>query len=300
MPDTPDRSATAFDYLWSGGRPTVLVSEPDEVRAQGEKLTQQIHASHDEALGKGQHVPPPSELVVGWDEAASWLDGATALETLSLDECARTSFVSAGARVLRPCPGLGGRDPPRPRGRGHDCLHRQLGGARRAHDRAARRLRDLRGADRARRGCPHRGRPRRHRPPVARVQAARGGTPALGRDRRLRRRAEDARAAAAVGHPHVPLRFPRPESRRSRRPRRPRHRRVRRSQAHRRRLGAAGVHGAPLRRARTSSSSRSSGSISSRSTPAPRARRSTSSAEPRGRRRRPASRRPCATWPRSC
>ena len=41
-PDDPDRSATAFDYLWAGGRPTVLVSEPDEVRAQGEKLTAQI------------------------------------------------------------------------------------------------------------------------------------------------------------------------------------------------------------------------------------------------------------------
>jgi transcription-repair coupling factor (superfamily II helicase) len=86
--DTPDRSATAFDYLWSGGRPTVLVSEPDEVRAYGEKLTQQIHASHDEALSKGHHVPPPSELVISWDEAASWLDGATALETLSVDEAA--------------------------------------------------------------------------------------------------------------------------------------------------------------------------------------------------------------------
>jgi transcription-repair coupling factor (superfamily II helicase) len=84
--DTPDRSATAFDYLWSAGRPIVLVSEPDDVRAHGEKMTEQIRASHDEALAKGQHVAPPSDLVVGWDEAASWLAGATALETLSLDE----------------------------------------------------------------------------------------------------------------------------------------------------------------------------------------------------------------------
>ena len=30
-----DRSATAFDYLWSGSAPLVLVSEPDEVRRAG-------------------------------------------------------------------------------------------------------------------------------------------------------------------------------------------------------------------------------------------------------------------------
>src|SRR6185503_7663712 len=84
--ETPDRSATAFDYLWSGGRPTVLVSEPDEVRAHGEKLTQQILASHDEALAKGHDAPSSSELVIGWDEEASWLEGPTALRTRLLDE----------------------------------------------------------------------------------------------------------------------------------------------------------------------------------------------------------------------
>ena len=40
--DSTDRSATAFDYLWSNGRPMVLVSEPEDVAAHGEKLTQQI------------------------------------------------------------------------------------------------------------------------------------------------------------------------------------------------------------------------------------------------------------------
>ena len=86
--DTPDRSATVFDYLWGSGRPVVLVSEPDEVRAHGEKLTAQIHASYDEATAKGNRVPPPSDLVIGWDEAAGWLSDATALETLSLEESA--------------------------------------------------------------------------------------------------------------------------------------------------------------------------------------------------------------------
>ena len=52
--------------------------------------------------------------------------------------------------------------------------------------------------------------------------------------------------------------------------------------------------------ARTSCSCRSSASTWSRSTPARRGRRSIGSAARRGNARRHASRRPCATWPRSC
>src|SRR3954451_9336613 len=84
--DSTDRSATAFDYLWANGRPTVLVSEPEDVTAHGEKLTQQILASYDEAVAKGNRAAPPAELVVTWEEAARWLDGAIALETLALDD----------------------------------------------------------------------------------------------------------------------------------------------------------------------------------------------------------------------
>ncbi len=79
-----DRSATAFDYLWSGQRPTVLVSEPDEVHAQGGKLTQQIGASYEEAVAKGVPAAPPSELLVWWEEARRWLEGATLLESLEI------------------------------------------------------------------------------------------------------------------------------------------------------------------------------------------------------------------------
>ena len=42
----PDRSATIADYFLIGQRPTLLVSEPDEVRAHAGKLTQQIEASY--------------------------------------------------------------------------------------------------------------------------------------------------------------------------------------------------------------------------------------------------------------
>ena len=83
--DIPDRSATVFEYL-TRLRPTVLVSEPDEVDAQGRKLYEQNKASYEEAVQKGQRVPPPSELLIDWDTVATWLDGATALDTLALSD----------------------------------------------------------------------------------------------------------------------------------------------------------------------------------------------------------------------
>ena len=79
-----DRSATVFDYLWLGQRPSILLSEPDEIHAHGEKLTQQIQASYEEALGKGNRAAAPVELMVPWSEARTWLEGATALETLEI------------------------------------------------------------------------------------------------------------------------------------------------------------------------------------------------------------------------
>jgi transcription-repair coupling factor (superfamily II helicase) len=81
-----DRSATAFDYLWSGQRPLVLVSEPDEVHAHGEKLTQQVAASYEEAIAKGVPAAPPSQLIVEWDQARHWLENATLLETLEIGQ----------------------------------------------------------------------------------------------------------------------------------------------------------------------------------------------------------------------
>ncbi len=86
--ETADRSATAFDHFWAGGRPTVIISEPDEVRSHGGNLTTQIEESYQEALAKGNRVPLPSELMLTWSEASSWLEGATLLETLSVEEAA--------------------------------------------------------------------------------------------------------------------------------------------------------------------------------------------------------------------
>ncbi|MGH9369966.1 MAG: transcription-repair coupling factor, partial [Vicinamibacterales bacterium] len=81
-----DRSATLFDYLRIGQRASVLISEPDEVAGHGEKLTQQIHASYQEALARGTPATPPSEHIVEWEQIAGLLRGATHLETLEIGE----------------------------------------------------------------------------------------------------------------------------------------------------------------------------------------------------------------------
>ena len=90
-----DRSATVFDYFRTHGRPRLLVSEPDEVREHGEKLTAQVRASYDEAVRKGNKVAAPETLVVTWEEVAQWLDGATALETLEIDATEGHTHISS-------------------------------------------------------------------------------------------------------------------------------------------------------------------------------------------------------------
>ena len=79
-----DRSATVFDYFRIGQRPALLVSEPDEVAAHGQKLTQQIDASYQEAIAKGGRAAPPDALIVGWEEARTSLESAIALEALEI------------------------------------------------------------------------------------------------------------------------------------------------------------------------------------------------------------------------
>jgi len=80
-----DRSATILDYFREGAVRTVLVSEPDEVRAHGEKLVAQIRVSYQEAIEKGTNAPAPSELVAPWEAIADWLRAGTSLETLAID-----------------------------------------------------------------------------------------------------------------------------------------------------------------------------------------------------------------------
>ena len=81
--ERPDRSATLLDYL-SSGRFQTFVSEPDEVKAAILKQREQIEASHGEAVRKNQPAPEPASLVIGWDELAPLVEGATGLEALAL------------------------------------------------------------------------------------------------------------------------------------------------------------------------------------------------------------------------
>jgi transcription-repair coupling factor (superfamily II helicase) len=84
-PNEFDRSATVFEYF-STLRPTVFVSEADEVHEQGRRLWAQVQASYGEAVQKGQRAAPPDDLLVDWGTMAAWLDGAIALETLMLSD----------------------------------------------------------------------------------------------------------------------------------------------------------------------------------------------------------------------
>src|SRR6185436_12685457 len=57
----------------------------------GVKTTVQIQHSYDEAIARGNRAAAPSDLVLMWEEVAPWLDGATALETLSVEESYHTA-----------------------------------------------------------------------------------------------------------------------------------------------------------------------------------------------------------------
>jgi transcription-repair coupling factor (superfamily II helicase) len=92
-----DRPAVFADYLTTL-RPQLFVSEPDEVSAQGRKVSEQIQASFDEAVRKGVRAAVPQSLVVDWDTAASWLAHATALETLALESADGDAGVHIGCQ----------------------------------------------------------------------------------------------------------------------------------------------------------------------------------------------------------
>ena len=187
-PDDVDRSATFFDYLALAGRPAVFVSEPDEVKAHGRKTRDQILASYDDALARGQRVAQPEALIADWEDIETRLDAGTALETLALGEEGSVKHIAS-----QPAREFGGRlqdwvaDIKQGRERGDTLVfvaHTQ-GRAERTIELLAEYL-DLCGADGAGRGRAHRVGAGRRRPPDPRLPTA-GREPAiLGRDRRLR------------------------------------------------------------------------------------------------------------------
>ena len=68
------------------------------------KLTEQVIASYDEAVSKGNKVPEPSALVVPWTEARGWLEGAIAIETLSIEDAPGLKHIAS-----QPAQDFGGR-----------------------------------------------------------------------------------------------------------------------------------------------------------------------------------------------
>ena len=80
-----DRGATLLDYLAAAGRPLVLVSEADEVRASAVKVREQIDASYADALRRNDRAAEPAALFVSWDDITPVIDAGTALQTLALE-----------------------------------------------------------------------------------------------------------------------------------------------------------------------------------------------------------------------
>lgn len=80
-----DRSATFFDYLaYQSVR--IIVSEPVDTMARLEQVAEQIRTSHTEALARGETALAPQGLQVDVEHVRAWLDRATTLNTLGLDD----------------------------------------------------------------------------------------------------------------------------------------------------------------------------------------------------------------------
>jgi transcription-repair coupling factor (superfamily II helicase) len=79
----PDRSATFLDFV-DAMRPSVIVSEPDEVRAELVKRREQLDASYQEARLRQQRVPEPAAIAIDVDALTSALASATTLQGLAI------------------------------------------------------------------------------------------------------------------------------------------------------------------------------------------------------------------------
>ncbi|MCA1584762.1 MAG: transcription-repair coupling factor [Acidobacteria bacterium] len=78
------RSATVIDYLRASKSATFVVSEPDDVRSQVERWTDQVAASFEERSAQTR-LPAPGQLLLGWSELERALAGALVLEELATD-----------------------------------------------------------------------------------------------------------------------------------------------------------------------------------------------------------------------
>ena len=100
-----DRSASIFDYLSNARLVTV---EPEDIEKQGRASAEQLAASYEEAQRRGKNVPPPSALVIEWDEAAGRIRNAIAFEQLAIDD---DGAAPADHVASQPAPEFQGRIP---------------------------------------------------------------------------------------------------------------------------------------------------------------------------------------------
>jgi transcription-repair coupling factor (superfamily II helicase) len=87
-----DRSATFIDYVRRASA-TVLVYELDDVTARGLSLEEQWRASSADAVARNGTAPPYEYFAMPWEDAAAWLERASRVTQLALEDTAGESHV---------------------------------------------------------------------------------------------------------------------------------------------------------------------------------------------------------------
>jgi transcription-repair coupling factor (superfamily II helicase) len=100
-PSNFDRSATVFDYFNLAGDSRIIVSEPDEVEANGTSLLEQLQRSYEEVVSRKQPALPPAELFADWDTIQGRLKQGTALVALGVDSLVEPSDAPSGTTHVR-------------------------------------------------------------------------------------------------------------------------------------------------------------------------------------------------------
>jgi transcription-repair coupling factor (superfamily II helicase) len=87
---TPALTSTLFEYLRASRTSRFVVAEPQDVRAQVEKWSEQVAASFDQRQNDktpgDRERRPPEEILLSWNDIAPAIDGGVVLEELAVDE----------------------------------------------------------------------------------------------------------------------------------------------------------------------------------------------------------------------
>ena len=100
-----DCAATFDDHVRRAGA-RFVVTQPAETADRLRKAAEQVGASYDDAVARGDPAPPPAELLVDDDAAAAWLAGGATLDTLEIDDPPAADAAEAGCRHVACQPAL--------------------------------------------------------------------------------------------------------------------------------------------------------------------------------------------------